>query len=64
MKCKCGADMNHQSLNIYFCVRGDMFLVVVQHQWTQGEPWTAVYQWYSMLEESENVREDGSRIFR
>ncbi len=64
MKCKCGADMNHQSQGVYFCTRGDMFLVIVPHQWTQGEQWTALYQWYSMWGQPEKVKHDGASVFR
>ncbi len=42
MICKCGADMRHQSIGVYFCDKGDRFAVVIgqQAQWfsAEGEP--------------------------
>lgn len=42
MICKCGADMRHQTQGVFFCSRGDRFVVVIgqQAQWfgAEGEP--------------------------
>ena len=74
MKCKCGADMNHQSQGVYFCTKGDMFLVVIvrteRNHEQMGTNMTAQHQWYKKYGRVEKIYEttikdaDGSRLLR